>query len=443
MSTAAPITAGITRKRGRKPEHYRATWGEVVNGLARRPSDGRWRIIGTETTYTELDERLAVHRFKMWQARQSGEKVALPVAEMHDASKIGPAVRKAAHQEIVISVPRDHRKPLTVDRVVFGDEVWPWLRQLILERPQHVAERTGIAEIAYLADLPCPKPSPNLRDIGQLYFDKAPITKHEKQKSEKFWNEFCAVVGIQTVKDLTAEIASTYLDHVFAAGQSGTYVKHRFGKIKTILHFALRRGVASQEIRNALDACAVLVAPKATVLDPHPISRDHYHKLLNAADPQMQAMLLLALNACLYAKETCDLRWSDLDLKTGVLLADRGKTGVCRVAILWGRTLKALQALPQRLESPFVSIQGSPHNANTLTKAFRRLRVQAGVPQDVTFGNIRDGGYTTAVQAGVQFHTVQMLAGHRNGMSDHYVKRSAFQVADACKAIERHYFDEC
>jgi len=326
---------------------------------------------------------------------------------------------------------------------VFGDEVWPWLRKMILERPQHVAERTGIVEIGYLADLPRPKPSPTLQEIGRLYFDRASITQHERQKSRKFWNEFSDVVGIQTVKELTAERASAYSDYIFGAEQSATYVKHRFGKIKTILHFALRRGVASQEIRNALDACAVLVAPKATVLDPHPISRDHYHKLLNAADPQMKAMLLLALNACLYAKEVCDLRWTDLDLKNGVLLADRGKTGVCRVAVLWGRTIKALQALPTRLESPFVSIQGSPQNANILTKAFRRLRAQAEVPQDVTFGNIRDGAYTNAVQgAGVQFQTVQVLAGHRVGMSDHYVKRNPSLVADACKAIEKSYFGD-
>jgi integrase len=443
MNTAAQVMSGTTRKRGRKTEHYRTGWGEVVNGLARRPSDGRWRIIGTKTTYTELDERLAVHRFKMWQAKQTEERVALPIAEMHDVHKIGPAVRKARRQAIEIMIPLDHTAPLTVSRVVFGDEIWPWLRQMILERPEHVAERTGIAEIGYLVELPRPKPSPTLQEIGRLYFDKASITKHERQKSRKFWDEFIDVVGIKTVKEMTAERTSEYLDHVFAAGQSATYVKHRFGKVKTILQFALRRGIAPQEIRNALDACAVLIAPKATTLDPHPITRDHFHRLLNAADPQMKTMLLLALNACLYAKETCDLRWTDLDLKNGFLLADRGKTGVCRVAVLWRRTIEALQGLPQHLQSPFVSTQGGPHNANTLTKAFRRLRIQAEVPQEVTFGNIRDAAYTTAVQAGVQFQTVQMLAGHRNGMSDHYVKRSAFQVADACKAIEKYYFGEC
>jgi hypothetical protein len=36
----------------------------------------------------------------------------------------------------------------------------------------------------------------------------------------------------------------------------------------------------------------------------------------------------------------------------------------------------------------------------------------------------------------------EVLAGHRCGMTDHYVKRNARIVANACAAIERHYFGE-
>src|SRR5258707_935857 len=53
----------VGRKRGRKPEHYRASWGDRINGLARRPSDGRWRVIGTDVTFSEPDERLAIHKY--------------------------------------------------------------------------------------------------------------------------------------------------------------------------------------------------------------------------------------------------------------------------------------------------------------------------------------------------------------------------------------------
>jgi hypothetical protein len=45
-------------KVGRKQKPYRTSWNETIDGLSRRP-DGRWRIIGTQTTYSEHDERKA------------------------------------------------------------------------------------------------------------------------------------------------------------------------------------------------------------------------------------------------------------------------------------------------------------------------------------------------------------------------------------------------
>jgi hypothetical protein len=50
-------------KTGRKQKHWTNTkTGKPIDGLTRRP-DGRWRIIGTQITYTEHDEQRAIERF--------------------------------------------------------------------------------------------------------------------------------------------------------------------------------------------------------------------------------------------------------------------------------------------------------------------------------------------------------------------------------------------
>ena len=50
-------------KTGRKQKAWKTTFdGSTIDGLTRRP-DGRWRIIGTQKTYTEHDERKAIQRF--------------------------------------------------------------------------------------------------------------------------------------------------------------------------------------------------------------------------------------------------------------------------------------------------------------------------------------------------------------------------------------------
>lgn len=464
MSISGPAKA-TARKRGRRAEHYTTSWDEPIYGLARRPSDGRWRIIGTDVTFTESDERLAVHRFKTWKARQERETIAVPFAAAATPQALSevlqglprptrPTDPAVALHESMVPAPTGGATPVRLQAVpgstliefhrepVASDAFWPWLRRLILDKSALVTERTGIPELAYFADLPKPQPSPTLSEVGEAYFTKANVTPNERSKSRLFWNDFVAAVGVATLREITPAVVGVYLERVLGADQSPTYARHRFGKVKTILHHARKRGMCPDDVRRALDACAILVPPRPKAVDPHPIDRDDFHKLLGSADDQGTAMLLLSLNACLYGSEMGAVEWQHLDLDRGVMIAERGKTGVSRVACLWPRTVEALRKLPRRIASPFITAQGTPYNSNTANKWFRSLREAAKLCDDVKFADVRDGAYTAAAEAkGVQFEHARILAGHRTGMSDHYVRRRPTIVAEACAAIERAYFD--
>ena len=63
-----------------------------------------------------------------------------------------------------------------------------------------------------------------------------------------------------------------------------------------------------------------------------------------------------------------------------------------------------------------------------------------GLDRSVGFAHLRDGAYTSAVEAGADLTRAKLLAGHRVGISDAYVKPDPLMVAGACLAIERHYF---
>ncbi len=236
-----------------------------------------------------------------------------------------------------------------------------------------------------------------------------------------------------------------YYDKVMNAGYSQTYIKHRFGKVKTILNHAAKRGVAPDEVASALAYCRILVPPRANGTDPHPISKQDFQRLLKSADRQWKAMLLLCLNACMYGSEVAVAEREEVDLTAGTLIADRPKTGVTRVAVLWDRTVQALRQLRsvKTNHQPylFVSQAGGPYAPETMRGRFDRLRKKAGVDKDVKISDIRDGAYTAAVQGeGVEFEMARILAGHRTGVSDHYIKRNPKMVAAACRAIEEHYF---
>lgn len=148
-------------KSGRPPKPYRTSWGEYVNGLRRR-KDGRWVIVETGKTYVEPDERRGVLRFRRWQEQQQTVKITemsvdistfKSKAEVRDAMETGAAIQ--GMRDGSMRVGMEMPEPL----------VWAWLREQLIEHPEHVAQQTGIPEIARLADLPKPKPSPKLRSL--------------------------------------------------------------------------------------------------------------------------------------------------------------------------------------------------------------------------------------------------------------------------------------
>lgn len=184
-------------KRGRRANHYITADGETIVGLARRPADGRWRIIGTRITFTEPDEKLALHKFRMYQARQEKSVMKftqpLSVKDLQDDESEFWKKQK----EIVIRI--DPEGEMFSVQEVPDEVLWGQLRNFILTKPHLAAQKLGIPEIAYLQELPLPQPSPTLEEIGNLYQSKARITEHERLKSRLFWKEFTRHVQVKTV----------------------------------------------------------------------------------------------------------------------------------------------------------------------------------------------------------------------------------------------------
>jgi integrase len=432
-------TAIKSRKRGRKAEHHRAADGTIINGLARRPSDGRWRIIGTAITFTEPDEALAIHRFRTWQAKQTGEKIAIPVAVLDDVNKAGAVLRKAVESHrVVLNVPMDHRKKATVSRVVYGDEVWAFFREQILTRPDFVAEKTGVAKLAWFDQWKPPTPVPELAELEQIWSDKFNSSPEQKRKCPTAFKDFCEVAGIAGIRDIKPETVVAYRDAVYARNLTGKSQSNLFTRVRRYLAFFRDRAIAIDEINQAMGYLGLLTPNETTVtLDPKPVDTADWKKLLAAADGDDKVMVLLMLNCAMYLQEVIKLRWEDI--KDGCLVTHRAKTGKCvRVAVLWKETLDALSKVKRRGPFIFYSYAAEPLGIKGAEKRFRDLRDAAKV--DVTSSQLRDGAYTAAVEANVTTNLCQLLVGHRSGLADHYVKRRPSMVAPACDAIHRAYF---
>lgn len=85
-------------------------------------------------------------------------------------------------------------------------------------------------------------------------------------------------------------------------------------------------------------------------------------KLLDVANPQFKAIILVALNCGLGPADLGRLRWHHLDMKTGVFEMPRGKTGTARQNYLWAKTRKAL-ARVAKLKQQRAAIEREGRNA--------------------------------------------------------------------------------
>lgn len=412
----------MSRRKG-QGNHYTASTGEVIVGLTRR-KNGRFYPVGNASISFGSDEALAIHKFRQWEAKQTGPKGVV----VHTKDTL---VQSQWDLLVAATVVQQERKRI---------------RELILTNPRQASVELDIPQLEWFRQWKQPGPSPTLSDLGQLYQDKSGVSSKWLTETKTYWAEFMDSVQVRTAGELTQQHLTKYHDEIIDRKMSPTYTGHRFGQIKAVFAFARKRGLASTELRTVLDYCAILKPPKKNGVNPQPMEPAVFHKLIGQADQLWKGILYASLNFCMYGSEIASLRWSDISLEKKTLVTDREKTGIVRIAVLWDETVKAIQDLPKKHpEYVFINREGSPYNPHGLRQAFKRLRRKAGLGKEVVFSQIRDGAYSAAVEyspvvAGKPIPTnAMLLAGHATGISDHYVKRNPRMVADACEAVYKAY----
>jgi hypothetical protein len=172
-----PSMKTITKKRGRKPKSYIASWGDVFPGLRRRPSDGRWEANGK--VFSEADERKAVQRYQ--------EMIGNGESRLEWSEKFRIA-------------------QLTN---------WNWIADQIRSRPSWVAQKTGIEQIGYLTDIKPPKPLPSLDVLEQEWKNHARCSKDQKAKVLRAWQDFRETSEIGGLPKTAKAFTNSNGDHLF------------------------------------------------------------------------------------------------------------------------------------------------------------------------------------------------------------------------------------
>lgn len=202
--------------------------------------------------------------------------------------------------------------------------------------------------------------------VAQLC-DRFVVAKRDKRDngelSPRTWTTYkaacdrlVAVFGKKRlVSDLAADDFAELRKDITKTKKSAVALGVEIQRTKTVFKYAYDQGLIEKPVRygQSFDKPRKHVLRKQRAkAGEKMLEAEDCRTLINAASPQLKAMLLLALNAGLGNTDCAGLEVRHLDLEGGWLTYPREKTGVARRAKLWPETVKALRHVLEHRKQP-------------------------------------------------------------------------------------------
>ncbi len=166
-------------------------------------------------------------------------------------------------------------------------------------------------------------------------------------------------------------------------------------KVKSLRENKRLRYLSPEECQRLLAACDDLAGKSK-----------HYAHL--------KAIVTTALNTGMRKSEILGLKWSNIDLRNGLILLDKTKNGDRRELPINGTLRAMLQSLPRRIDGgPVFATAMGGERPTDVKHSFTALCTKAGLT-DLHFHDLRHTFASQLVMAGVDLTTVKELLGHRD-----------------------------
>ncbi len=194
-------------------------------------------------------------------------------------------------------------------------------------------------------------------------------------------------------EDVTVEMFAAWKVSLRSRKYSPESINHYLTAVRSVYYFAEEIGL----IQKAPRLKRVKNEPRRIVGSKEkPIYMiDDITALLEYADLQIRAMILLALNCGFGPKDLRDLKWTNISNARVTL--PRSKTGICQTFLLWAETLEALAKLKEYRKTlvvrmaergrersdhghVFVTRFWRPWGKDAVAEQFRKLCRKAKVP---------------------------------------------------------------
>lgn len=181
---------------------------------------------------------------------------------------------------------------------------------------------------------------------------------------------------------------------------------------------------------------------RSTVIDEGALA-----KLLGACDAMVGALILTLIDTGMRRGEVLDLRWDQVDLRTGrvTLGVQDTKTRRGRQPRFTNRVIEAVRRLPKHISSPYVFPNpktGRPYDTTTIYDRFQIAVEAAGLTgsggEGVWLHDMRRSFVTQSRRRGVPERVIMTMTGHKTrAVFDRYNVVEDGDVDRALEQIER------
>jgi len=247
----------------------------------------------------------------------------------------------------------------------------------------------------------------SLGEFGERYMEHAKANKRSWLRDEQMLNHLCAYFGKErTLAEVTPmEIEGYKLQRRGKVADST--VNRELALLKRMFNLAI-----TWDLFLGLNPVRKVKFFREFNTGLRVLSPQEEEKLLQNAIPYLQDLIRFALNTGLRIGEIFSLRWSNVDLKKGILSVFASKTQTIREIPINSETRNVLEAwwLGKKNEGVFYNPQtGKPFV--DLKTGFALACRKAGIV-DVTWHTLRHTFASRLVNSGVDIVTVKELLGH-------------------------------
>lgn len=211
-----------------------------------------------------------------------------------------------------------------------------------------------------------------------------------------------------------------YRDERLAAGKSAFSVNNDL-IILSHLFTVARKDWGMESLINPV---SLVRRPKLPRGRDRRISPQEEALLLEQADPQMQAIIIVALETGMRESEIAGMRRENIDIAGRFVRLLDTKNGEMRDVPLSSRALEAIGGLPVRMDGRVFS-----YVANTISHKFKTIADAAGL-EDVRFHDTRHEATSRLFERGFNLMEVSAITGHKTlGVLKRYTHLKAADLA--------------